>query len=313
MPLPMPLGGPPPADTTSLLLSDIRTGGMLPAASLLTFGDSDLLRLADREIQAGIVPLVMGVREEYFVSYQDFAITPGARTNTIRIPYRAIGNKVRDIAFVDGDGVPVRSPLPQLSLEQLEDGGSGFYVTGNTITLYNAGGDWGTGTARVSYFQRPNRLVATYSAGVVSSVVGSVVTLLSVPAGFASGLRYDFVRANPGYDCLAIDYTATLAGSTLTFATVPDELTAGDYVCRAGEAPVPQIPLELHPVLAQRVVVKALEAIGDSQGMKDAQAKLQELQTDALKLITPRVDGAPKRVVNLSSPFRRGTRRLGVW
>jgi hypothetical protein len=81
-------------------------------------------------------------------------------------------------------------------------------------------------------------------------------------------------------------------------------------VCLAGQSPVPQIPPELHPLLAQRVVCKALESLGDAAGFQAAQLKMAEIQQAALPLITPRVDGEPKRFANRNSPFRRRRRML---
>jgi hypothetical protein len=50
-------------------------------------------------------------------------------------------------------------------------------------------------------------------------------------------------------------------------------------------------------VLAQMTVVKALEALGDNDGVKRAINDLNILQQNALTLVTPRNHGEPKRVV----------------
>lgn len=288
--------------TTATLLSDVRTGAMLPAASAGTFSDADLLRLADRELQAGIVPLVMSVREEYFVAHVDVAVS-GTQVQ-FRVPSRAIGGKLRSVALYAG---VTYQPVPQIdpSGAGLANGPFGFYVEGNTVTLRNLSGSWPSALARVSYFQRPGRLVLESAAGLVQSFNTGTRVIACTPTAPGSGL-YDIVRGKPGYECLAIDAPGAPVDTLVTMtAALPAELTFGDYVCNAEESPVPQIPPELHPVLVQRVVCKVLEALNDASGLQSAQAKLQELQTAALTLISPRVDGEPKRFVPTSSPFRR--------
>lgn len=298
--------------TTTTLLADIRTGGMLPNVSSAVFTDANLLRLADREMQIGIVPLVMSTREEFFVAHTDYTIATGAGEQSALLPARAIGGKVRDVELmVNGT---TYQQVPQIDMADREGSNAGFYVEGNILKLYNPVGSWPTNTLRVFYFRRPSRLVATTAVGVVTTIVGRVVTVSSAPGTFSSSVTYDLVRQVPGYDCLAIDQAATLSVNDLTFAvalpTDPASLAVGDYVTLAEESPVPQIPPEMHPVLAQRVIVKVLEAIGDSSGMQAAQSKLEEAEHAALTLLSPRVDGEPKRIRNMSSPFRRRRRWL---
>jgi len=295
--------------TTATLLADIRLGAMLPPSGSATFSDAELLRLADREMQAGLVPLIMRSREEFFVSQQDAAINASAQLNSVRIPARAIGGKLRDLGLVDDGGA--LHIVSQISIEELENAASGFYVIGNVIKLWSAAGSWQTPTLRMSYFRRPSRLVAASAVGVVATITTATktVTITSNPGTISTTTPVDLVRASPGYESLGDDLVATVSGTSLVFAaTLPTDLAVGDYVCLAGESPVPQVPPELHPVLAQRVIVKCLEAMNDPSGLSAAQAKLQELQSDAIALISPRVDGEPKRFRNSSSPFRRKNR-----
>lgn len=310
------------AYTTATLLDDIRVGGMIPAASSKTFTDADLLRLADREMQSGVVPLIMGCREEYFVTHEDISITQSAQLNSIRIPYRAMGGVIRDLALVEATNVLRK--IPQLSLDDLEDVAAGFYIEGNEIKLYNTNGSWNSGTVRVSYYRRPSRLVLTSAVGTITTVGvfnGGTLTNLevsSVPATFSASLEgdaapYDIVRAKPGYECLEADATGTYQGGTeFNFSNASADIAVGDYMCLPEESPVPQIPSELHPVLVQRVIVKVLEAINDQSGMQIAQAKLGELEAAALKLIVPRSGGAPKKIRNIGGAFRRRRRWYSV-
>ena len=77
---------------------------------------------------------------------------------------------------------------------------------------------------------------------------------------------------------------------------------------QAEETIIPQLPSELHSVLAHRAGIRCLEAMGDSEGVKNAMTKLQEMEINLLTLIDDRVEEAPKKAVN-----RQGTLRSAVF
>ena len=86
-------------------------------------------------------------------------------------------------------------------------------------------------------------------------------------------------------------------------------MTAGDYVCAEGESPVVQLPVELHPLLVQRVVMKVLEANGGKQ-FDRAKAVCDEMLKDVHSMLAPRSEGSPRYLINYNGPgFGRGGRR----
>jgi hypothetical protein len=101
-----------------------------------------------------------------------------------------------------------------------------------------------------------------------------------------------------------------VSSPTLGLTTVVG-LSVGDYLTVEGETLVPQLPIEIHAFLAQAAAVKVLEAMGDSQGMRNAETKLQQVQKDVLTLISPRTDGSVKKVVNINTPWM--TTRKGFY
>jgi hypothetical protein len=91
-----------------------------------------------------------------------------------------------------------------------------------------------------------------------------------------------------------------------------DESFIGTYLTLSEETFVPNIPTELHPILAQRVAVACLEALGDEAGKQSAERKLAQMEKEGLALINDRVEGASKKVRNRYSPLKEslyGTRR----
>ncbi len=87
-----------------------------------------------------------------------------------------------------------------------------------------------------------------------------------------------------------------IAGADITFASLPTDLAVGDWIALAEYSPIPQVPFEFLPVLAQMTVIKALEANGDNEGVGRAKKDLEVLQANAIQLITPRNHGEPKRI-----------------
>jgi hypothetical protein len=296
------------AYTSDELISQIQRRGMF-ASSSNTLATADYLSFINDEIQTCIVPLVMSVREEFFVTSADQTITSG--TASYAIPTRAIGSKLRNVLVLNGSDYV---PLPRLEPEAVNRVTSssvgqpeGYYIQGNNVVLYPSPGT--SSTLRLSYFIRPNRCVALASTGTVSSTTSSTIVISGAVSGWSnSATSYDVVKGTPHFESRTIDSSATGgAGTTLTFSSVSTSIVAGDYVCLAGESPVPQIPVELHPLLAERVVVRALEAIGDPK-VEVAIASADRMQKAAVTLLMPRSVGSSRYVINYNAPGFRGRR-----
>lgn len=289
--------------TTTELIASIKSRGLIPS-SQSTYQSADFLRLATEELQSHIVKLVQSAREEYFITEQDIDIVAGKASYPI--PKRAIGGALRDVQWVQGESV---QSLDRIELDDLspyrnsglsEYRGSGFSLKNNSVVIVPTPKS-SQGKLRLVYAIRPSRLVEASACGLIESINSSSnqVTVTSLPITFATTKPVDIVKAEPGFECLSFEQTLVgISGTTLEFSALPDELAVGDYVCLAGESPVPQIPVELHPLLSQRVLVKVLEGLGDRQGLEAARAELKELQATCLSLITPRVHGEPKRAIN---------------
>lgn len=287
------------------LIASVKRRASIPTAQG-TFQTADFLAIANEEIQGYVVPFITSQREDYLIAHYDVTIQAGVVS--YRLPTRSVGQALREVHVINPQSQ--LENIPRVSRENLGGATRGFYLDGNVLMLITDNPDTvGTiGTAlRMTYHMRPNTLVATASVGVIQSINTGTrqVTLTSAPGTFTSGSLYDLVRARPGFECLALDQSATVAGTTLTFtSTLPSDLAVGDVVCLAGESNYPQIPVELHGLLAQRVAVKCLEALGDAEHIQTAGGVLQQQEEATAKLLTPRVAGEVERVINRSSPFR---------
>ena len=118
----------------------------------------------------------------------------------------------------------------------------------------------------------------------------------------------DLVQANPHFDTLAIDQVITSVTTTAIIfsSTLPTRLAVGDWVSLQGQSPVIQLPLELHPLLAQRVANQCLKNSPHSEAYKNGLNEVLALEKQAMHLLTPRIEKEGKKIVNRSGMLRRG-------
>jgi len=293
--------------TTTGLVAKLKRFGSVPTSQAL-FLAADFIALMNDELAATVLPLIQRVKEEYFITSSDTAIVSGQ--SAYAMPSRAAGQQLRDVVIVDSNGN--EASIPNLGPEGIKNQGGfltndnfGFYMKDNKIILFPT--PTGSGrSVRFKYVRRPNQLIAVSGAALVSTFnTGTkAVTCISVPSGFTASKVYDIISNVPPFISLGDDLAvASVVGNVITFsAALPAELTAGMYVCEAGESPIPQIPPEAHALLAQLGAAKALEAM-DDKNFKSAKSKADEMLMNFEGLISPRVDGSGEKVVNRGGIF----------
>jgi len=143
---------------------------------------------------------------------------------------------------------------------------------------------------------------------------------------FTVGGYVDFLQTDPGHRTYAFDARIQSISSTTAYFTRSDleiftnsyaikkiaNLTVGDYMCRANECIIPQIPPELHTGLAERTAARILAAIGDREGLAVQQQKIAEVQLREGNLIDDRTESATKKILPKHSHlrmFKSGRRR----
>lgn len=271
------------------LLNQIKARALIPT-SQKTFEDEDILELATDEMHNTVLPMIMGARSEFYVITEDFNVTEAV--NYIDIPYRSLGLSVRDVVEVKSDK---EYPLSWLEPAYKDrESSAGFFFQGNRIILRGVN----TSTVRIYYYLRPGNLVTTNSAAKILSIdtVTGVIGVTAVPSAWSTSDTLDGVKSRPGFDNVAMDRViSNITSPNITLANVSG-LSVGDWVALSGESPVPQIPVEFFPYLAQLTAVKILEGIGDFEGMQVAASKLEDLKRNALNLITPRTKGQAKKL-----------------
>lgn len=348
MPLPANVLPPPAGDDVTSLIRRAKLQEMVPNSDV-TFSDADIMELMGQELLSTIVPLVAGVREEYMVVTRDYVLptqNAGQTSNVVNwleIPEEATGLRLRDVYVTDNNGNFTN--LPRLNPEQVAaftnmswfgpsmntwagSGYGGFYVQGNRLFLYpyvmasNR-------AVRLTFERRPAKLNLTAYSAQIINITGNDVTVGPTVSSWTANQYVDFVKNATPHDYVA-DQSATQAlytsavplqavlvgaasGSTYTFdSAVIASLSVGDWMCTNGYAPFAQfIPTEASNVLVQATSVRLLEALGDREGQKFAQDKLDRYSRDLVKLIEPRVVGKTKKLSNPNSLASNSRMYLG--
>jgi len=291
--------------TTTGLLASIRRRASIPTTSTTGSADSDLLAYANEELQLHMTAQLVQVREEYFVRHSDITLNPA--TTLYRIPVRAIAGGLRNVQLLDSRSMPVMQ-LSRLSQEKLAEYKNqtqtvGYLVEGNNIRLYPTASWGGASTLRMTYFERPSELVLIGNGVRAIQAINtgtSQITISSV-TGFTTSTPVDFIKGNASFETLSLDAIPTNAASTvLSFSSLPTGLAVGDYVSLSQTSPVPQIPLEFHPILAQRAAIRFLAAVNDAEQLQLARQELGRMEQALGVLTAPRVEGGPRKIFQMN-------------
>lgn len=310
---------------SSDIIGSIESRAQVPI-DRITFTNERLLLMATEEINIGIMSQLIKARGDYLVYSIDVPLDPAIKK--YQIPARAYGNKLRECSIVDADGNTVWE-MSQITMEDLSDydfnfssrNGSAFYIENNFIVPVSANIQTGQ-FLRMYFYLRPNALVLNNRGGTISSISDGVegiipvkvVSFSTLPKHFSTAIKYDITAAASPNKVVRWDLSPVAVNTTLKTVSFPiDSLTdviVGDYLTQAEETIVPNVPTEYHPIIAQRVAIMCLEAMGDEQNKQSAERKLARMETDVLSVITSRVEGAPKKIKNRHGTINQGLGKL---
>lgn len=302
--------------TSTRIVAGVKRRITLPASQAL-LDDADILDLANDVIKEQLIPMIISVRQNYFVVTSDTALVTGQ--TKYDIPPRAAGRTLRDLkVLVSGS----ESQIRDMSLISIEDVGYYSATTSNPRSFYFFGdkvalvGDLGsTNDVLRFYIERyPSDLTETQYSSVVQSVTSNVVTVDQVSSSIVAGSLVDFINKTVAHE-IKQESTAVAGttSTTITFATaadIPTDIAVGDYISLEETTPVLQLPKECWPFLELQTSIRVLNAIGDFEGaqMLDKQNKMSE--QNMLKLLEPRIRGEATKIMNRRG-LLRGSRLMG--
>lgn len=302
--------------TTDTLIESIKRRASIPE-NQSTFQESDFLAFINEEIALNLVPSLLSLHEDHLIYRQ---LTPlEADKSDYTIPSRAIGNKLKELQFVDSSNNHYEmtrisvGDIPDYQGSYTQNHAYTYYVEYNRVRLLPPIGSSVSGNLLFFYFIRPNELVSESRVAIITDINRSTgeITVNNIPDHFSTDIKYDMYMAKSPHRHLAIELTASVVNSTtdsITFTTtdIPDELEVGDHIAKECECTIPQVPADLHVLLAQYVAERILEAQGDTQGLQNARSKTREMEFKAGNIIDNRVDEAPRKLVNRNGLLRYG-------
>ena len=289
--------------TSTGLIAQIKRRALIPTSQNL-FTDSDLIAMLNEELQNRVIPYILAVREDYFLTYNEY--TQNGSTTEIDIPKNAIGNKINQVnIYTASSDDSFFASVPRLTVSQINDYYGGYYIQGSKIKIFPQAIT--SGQLRIYYYRRPSEIVATSRTAVISTVNTntSIVCSTNLPANITTGSSIDIVSNEQPWDTITERTAGTVLNATLDLTDTTD-IETGFYVASRGESPFAQIPQDTIPLLIQAVVVRMMEYMGDTNGFQSAVLTYAQMESDNRNLITPRVDAQPKKI----SAHRRLSRYL---
>jgi hypothetical protein len=298
--------------TADTLISTLQLLPLMPSVQGL-LNPSDLLTILNFELMNKIIPIIDNQAEEHFIYYFDQPYNQNVAD--YYLPYRGIGNRLREVCFLDATGqeIIIDRLRPEEIASRMDVRGQtlapfkvGFFLVNNRIHLYfnTATGITNFSTLRMKYIRQPNTLVLSASAAQITNINYGTgqITVGALPSGYTTSVTYDLISNIPPFISWADDAVCSnITGTVMTFSNVPANLQIGDWVCLSGQAPVPQIPVSAHNLLLQFACAKCLEINGDTEGFNVSMSQATAMKEYLVSILTPRVDGNPIKLSSIDS------------
>jgi hypothetical protein len=290
--------------------------------------DDDILEICDDVISIDILPHIVSLRQDYVVRKIKVPCVSGQKSYLI--PYRAIGQTLRDLKIVDSSNRAYDMRLIQIEDEHKfrisgsSAPSSAFYFSGDSIVLTSDADSAWSLEFWVDF--AISRLVKVQDCALVQSISMDDVTVETVPSTIQVGDEIDFVRSKQGSNVIDYDKAVNgITGTTLQFSSgdVPDEITddilsvlePGDYIAPAQTTPVLPVPEICARYLETKACARILGAISDFENQKIMEQKAEIELKSMLTLMAPRIRGESIKILN-HGLLRRGPQgilRRGIY
>lgn len=296
--------------TTDALLASIKRR-ILMASGASVLSDSDLLALADDELRTFLLPFIREVNEEHLIYRYTAAVVSGQQAYAI--PAAAAGEALRTVEVTNASGEYIKQDRIEAAQELKVR--KGFYI--DDEHLYLVPSPVQGATLRLRYWRRPGKLIGVASGVTDPTRFGKIIegaaggTSFQMPntiTAISDTTLCQFVEAGPGFRTLheATPNDISSGDPGYNAVTIDIAFPAGVdlsncYICLIDESPVPQVPAELHPLLAQQTALTAILSRG-APGGETATMKRDEMKRDLTALLANRTQGSPKHVQNFYAP-----------
>lgn len=204
--------------------------------------------------------------------------------------------------------------------------GTSFVIGANSsataTNLASAINSEGTYTATVSStivtinYETLDTTISTSNSSAFSIEALQGIVFDQVPTHITNSAVVDFLKRKGGHRTYSIDVKLgknVVSSNTIKFpiADIPEDFEIEDYICSQFECIIPQIPSDLHVLLAERTVARILQAQGDQAGLQTSKMQIREYEAGQATIVDNRVEGSPRKVLNRNSFLRIGKGSLG--
>ena len=308
---------PGPDYTTDSLIASVKRRITLPDAQNL-YSSDDLIAFMSDELSSTCVPLVHSVQQEYWVEKIDIPLVQNQTNYTI--PIRGVTNGLRLVTLLDTNNNEIAYPLirPEVTASAYNwmtpystSTLYGFYMENDHVVMFpNSIATNPVNTIRFRIERQPSQLCATDEAAQVISISGQLVTVSAIPSDWTTSLTYDLINGSPQFQSKGDDFVVSnlnTGTSVITFTTtLPTNLAVGDWISIANTSPIPQIPVQMFPYLAQCAANLCMAGMADAGPYNDGMKKATMMKEDLLKMMQPRDNGNVQVVVNRDGLFNNG-------
>lgn len=277
--------------------------------SQITYEPDDIVAFLNEEQQTTISALVQSIRENYWIQYYDVTIQPNV--SSYIVPQRAVMGSLQDIVLVDNSGNEIE--IAQLSDEQKKVAPfysfvpiasmRGIYSRDDTFNVYPTTFPYPAGfIIRFKYARRPSVLCQSSFCAQILTVNATLkeVTVAAIPTGWTANTTIiDVINNVPQFTALSDDNLITgIAGTTITLTDCPSTIAVGQWLCPMGVTCVPQLPVELYPLLINAGCLRVFTSMQNANGFNTMSKVVSAQIEDAKTLLTPRWKGQSKKIVN---------------
>jgi hypothetical protein len=279
---------------TARLISQVNIKATLPQGR---YTDSEILDTSYDVLLSQMVPLILNLKEEYYVSKASQTVVANAASYSL--PASSFGLSLREVKLISSNNVIDLARIDPGDVDSTATGSPvSFYLEGQNVVLYPTpqfGGD----TLELSYFKTPSKPVLTTETATITAIdTGTGVVSCVPPSAWTTANSFQFTSRENGHKVLGSSLTASaLTTSSITFAPadLPTTLAVGDSVSLNGESSYFEIPDSCFPLMIQMVSNEFLEALGDPGPLNIGLAKAEQLKQNVISFLGVRVLGAPKR------------------
>jgi hypothetical protein len=208
------------------------------------------------------------------------------------------------------DSSGTRYELTRVLVEDLSnfnysEDSSSFYIEGDDIVM--PGKNRPSDYLRIAYYIRPSEMVEEDRVATITNITSNsndyVLTVNEIPSVFTVGATVDITDKKKPFGLCVVDSTITAINQiskqiTITRQATDENISVDCVLSLSEECIVPQIPVEVHSLLAQRVVCRCLESLGVKEDLSTAMARVSEMESKLQGVLSERVEGAPLKIIS---------------